>query len=206
LLPHTILFARYSLTDGASFVEQARGAVLDLVGDEALAERKRRTLNWDKQKKKFVKGDGIGSDNIKLVKTESGTKLPATYRSGRFEEWKAKNRSVLPRVGEIESETPNGMSGGRRYKHKRVTAESKPLDKLHNDYNRKLRRAKMREAGNVSEETPKFKGRTKSTGRYGGRSVGKAKSELKSATEIRKSRKMMEQRKAKNARPSHKKK
>ncbi|KAF5370890.1 hypothetical protein D9758_002031 [Tetrapyrgos nigripes] len=194
----------YSLTDGASFVEQARDAVFDLAGDEALADRKRRSLNWDKKKKKFVKGDGVGSDNIKLVKTESGTKLPATYRSGRFDEWKAKSRSSLPRVGEMENST-SAHSGGRRFKHKQVSAERKPLDKLHKDYDRKVRKAKMREAGVGSEEGSKSQRRTKSTGRYGGRSMGKVKSELKSAAEIRKSRKMTEQRKAKNARSSHKK-
>jgi len=199
------MYSRYSLTDGASFVEQARGAAFDLAGDEALADRKKRQLSWDKKKKKFVKGDGAGSDNVKLVKTESGTKLPATYRSGRFEEWKAKTRVSLPRVGEMESATNRSGSDGRRFKHKKISTESKPLDKLHKDYNRKVRKAKMREAGTNSEEVPKSKGKTKSSGRFGGRSSGRVKSELKSAAEIRKSRKVMEQRRAKNARPSYKK-
>jgi DBP10CT (NUC160) domain len=42
--------------------------------------------NWDKKKKKFVKGNGTGANNVKLVRTENGTRLPATYRSGRFDE------------------------------------------------------------------------------------------------------------------------
>ncbi|THU95667.1 DEAD-domain-containing protein [Dendrothele bispora CBS 962.96] len=195
----------YSLTDGASFVEQARGATFDLTGDEALAERKRRQLSWDKKKKKFVKGGGEGSDNIKMVKTESGTKLAASYRSGRFEEWQSKSRIGLPRVGEMESTTHSSAPNSRRFQHKKVATEPKPLDRLHKDYSRKLRKAKMRDAGMGTQENSQHKGKTRSTGVYGGRSLGRVKSELRSAVEIRKSRKVMEQRKAKNARPNRRK-
>ncbi|KAJ3899688.1 P-loop containing nucleoside triphosphate hydrolase protein [Lentinula edodes] len=204
----------YSLTDGASFLEQARGATFDLAGDEGVADRKKRQLNWDKKKKKFVKGGGVGSDNVKMVKTESGTKLPATYRSGRFDEWKAKTHSSLPRVGEVEGEGVRSRQmsgpGGHRFKHQKIT-ESKPLDKRNKDYERKSRQLKKRgdaEAGNsggVSSSQVKG-GRTKVGGRYGGKSVGRVKSELKSAEDIRKSRKVQEKRKAKNNRPpSHRK-
>ncbi|KAE9411456.1 P-loop containing nucleoside triphosphate hydrolase protein [Gymnopus androsaceus JB14] len=214
----------YSLTDGASFVEQARGATFDLAGDEGVADRKKRMLNWDKKKKKFVKGDGVGSDNVKLVKTESGMKLPATYRSGRFDEWKAKTHSSLPRVGEVEGEGVRSRqmsgSGGHRFKHHKIT-ESKPLDKLSKDYERKVRQLKKQGgnegggggSGSGAASSSHVKGGAKGAvgrkpkvggGRYGGKSMGRVKSELKNADEIRKSRKMQERRKAKNARPSHK--
>ncbi|KAJ4002075.1 P-loop containing nucleoside triphosphate hydrolase protein [Lentinula boryana] len=204
----------YSLTDGASFLEQARGATFDLAGDEGVADRKKRQLKWDKKKKKFVKGDGVGSDNVKLVKTESGTKLPATYRSGRFDEWKAKTHSSLPRVGEAEGEgSSRRMSGpgGHRFKHQKTT-ESKPLDKLRNDYERKSRQLKKRvddgaeDSGGASSSKVK-RGKTKVGlgSRYGGKPIGRVKSELKSADDIRKSRKIQEKRKAKNARPSGRK-
>jgi len=208
----------YSLTDGASFVEQARGATFDLAGDEGVADRKRRLLNWDKKKKKFVQGGGVGSDNVKLVKTESGTKLPATYRSGRFDEWKAKTHSSLPRVGEMEGEGAHSKHssgpGGHRFKHHKIT-ESKPLDKLNTDYERKTRQMKKRGeggAGEADDNSSRTKGpkglakgaKAKAGSRYGGKSMGRVKSELKSANEIRKSRKMQEKRKAKNARPTRK--
>ncbi|KAJ4483387.1 P-loop containing nucleoside triphosphate hydrolase protein [Lentinula aciculospora] len=203
----------YSLSDGASFLEQARGAAFDLTGDEGVADRKKRQLNWDKKKKKFVKGDGVGSDNVKMVKTESGTKLPATYRSGRFDEWKAKTHSSLPRVGEAEGESvrPRQMTGpgGHRFKHQKMT-ESKPLNKLNKDYERKSRQLKKRgdvgagDPSNTASSQTK-KGKAKLGGRYGGKSIGRVKSELKSADEIRKSRKIQEKRKAKNARPQSRK-
>ncbi|KAF5393457.1 hypothetical protein D9757_000611 [Collybiopsis confluens] len=197
----------YSLTDGASFMEQARGAAFDLAGDEGAAERKRRLLNWDKKKKKFVKGDGVGSDNVKLVKTESGTKLPASYRSGRFDEWKAKTHSSLPRVGEAEGEGVRSkhMSGpgGRRFKHHKI-AESKPLDKLSNDYERKLRQMKKQAPDGDSGAPTKRGHASKAGGRYAGKSMGRVKSELKSSDQIRKTRRLQDRRKAKNARPSRK--
>lgn len=149
----------YSLRDGATFAEQARNATFDLAGDEAIANKKRARLTWDTKKKKFIKGDGAGADNVKMVRTESGTKLPATYRSGRFDEWKAKNRISLPRVGEVEN-------AGKRFN-----------------------------AGAGREIS----------GRYKGKPLRTVKSELKTADQIRRDRSTMSNRRAKNARPSHKK-
>ena len=186
-------------------MEQARTAAFDLVGDEDHASRKRKEMHWDKKKKRFVQGDGIGADNQKLVTTESGAKLPATYRSGRFDEWKAKSRISLPRVGDTENEGgPRRQSGpgGKRFKHNK-TQDAKPLDKLSTDYDRKVRQQKKREGAEVAE--PRKAGPTRTSGgRYGHKPMGKVKGELKNAEQIRKSRKTLEKRKAKNARPSKK--
>ena len=214
----------YSLRDGASFAEQARNVAFDLAGDEAAAqERQRRELKWDKKKKRFVKGTGEGADNMRLVRTESGVKLPATYRSGRFDEWKAKARVSLPKVGEAEPENARGTGsgvgpGGRKWKHKQV-AVPKPLDKLRGDYERKVRRLKKvdgdvqggggeepRSHGGSSRPPPTGKKVVgKKSVRFGGKPMGKVKSELKTVDQIRKSRKIMEQKRAKNARPTRRK-
>ncbi|KAH7913683.1 P-loop containing nucleoside triphosphate hydrolase protein [Hygrophoropsis aurantiaca] len=205
----------YSLTDGASsFAEQARGATFDLAGDEGVAARQRHKMTWDKKKKKFIKGDGVGADNVKLVRTESGTKLPATYRSGRFDEWKAKSHVSLPKIGEAEPERRgSGFGpGGRKFKHQKVVS-AKPLDKLGKDYERKVRQIKKREENNPQEGGfSKMKGDPKrakqkaktSGGRYGGKSMGRVKSEIKTVDQIRKTRQTAERKKARNARPSRK--
>ena len=199
---------RYSLRDGASFLEQARNATFDLAGDEALLEqRKRKQMTWDRKKKKFVQGDGIGADNVKLIKTESGVKLPVTYRSGRFEEWKSKNRKSLPRIGETENSRTGRI--GKRYAHTKVV-EPKSLDKTHVNYERKERQRKKKEAGasGVDQgEEPRLQHRKGGKGatlgkRYGGKTVGRIKTELKTVDQIRKARNVAERRKAKNARPS----
>lgn len=206
----------YSLTDGASsFAAQAQGAILDLAGDEdtiGARQRHQNKLSWDKKKKKFVKGGGIGSDNMKLLRTENGTQLPATYKSGRFDDWKKKARVSLPKIGEREMErrgTGAVGPGGRRWKHNKVT-EAKPLDKLSKDYERKSRQLKKKEVGfaaEAGEAKPKSPGRAKnirSGGRFGGKSVGRVKTEIKTVDQIRKNRMVAERKKARNARPSRK--
>jgi ATP-dependent RNA helicase DDX54/DBP10 len=151
-----------------------------------------------------VQGDGVGADNVKMVKTESGTKLPATYRSGRFDEWKAKMRVSLPRVGEAEAERRPSVQDSRRFKHNK-TVEAKPLDKLHKNYDRKVRQKRKEGAVGRGESTNPTLG-TKAGGRYGGKPTSRVKSELKTVEQIRKGRKIVEKKKSKNARPStHKK-
>ncbi|RDX55028.1 ATP-dependent RNA helicase DBP10 [Lentinus brumalis] len=208
----------YSLRDGASFAEQARNVTFDLTGDDGRAqERQRREMKWDKKKKKFVKGTGEGADNVKMVKTESGVKLPVTYRSGRFDEWKAEHHISLPRVGEAEAEGPRGPGrlgpGGRKYKHKQVVAP-KPLDKMRGDYERKIRNIKKSDqqaGGNEaparggSSRPPPGKKNGQKGSRYGGKPMGKVRSELKTVDQIRKARKTAELKRAKNARPPQRK-
>ena len=158
-----------------------------------------------------MQGDGVGADNVKMVKTESGTKLPATYRSGRFDEWKAKMRVCLPRVGEAEAEGKGprpGIQVGRRFKHNKVV-EAKPLDKLQTDYDRKVRQRSAEGAGGRGESakpTPATRKTTKAGGRYGEKTASRVKSELKTVEQIRKGRKIMERKRLKNARPSTRKK
>jgi ATP-dependent RNA helicase DDX54/DBP10 len=194
-------------------VEQARTATFDLTTDEAVAAQKRASLSWDKKKKKFIKGGGEGADNVKLVKTESGTRLPASYRSGRFEEWKAKHRTSVPRVGEDEGDRARrvGADAAKRFRHNKVE-NAKPLDKLSKDYERKVRQLKKRSEGaggqheGVSSRGNKGPKRGKIPGgRYGSKSIGRVKSELKGVDQIHKGRKVYEQKRAKNARPSKKK-
>ncbi|KXN92443.1 ATP-dependent RNA helicase DBP10, partial [Leucoagaricus sp. SymC.cos] len=201
----------YSLADGASsFAQQAQGVAFDLAGDESVQEKKKRQLNWDKKKKKFVKGNGVGADNVKLVKTENGVRLPASYRSGRFEEWKAKSRVSLPRIGETELNHTKPQSaglGGHKYRHNKITTP-KQLDKLENNYERKKRQLKKKQEGATGGDregagSSKAKKQAKGS-RYGGKSFARVKSELKSSDQIRKQRKVMGKRKAKNARPSKK--
>lgn len=196
---------RYSLRDGETFAEQARHSTFDLTGDEGVVAQRRAQskLAWNKKKKKFVRGDGTGSDNVKMVRAESGVKLPASYRSGRFDEWRAKARVSLPRVGEAvpDRQPPNR----KRFKHTSTSA-AKPLDKLTTNYERKARvQKKMEAVGAVSSEEPISKGRHITGRRYGGKSLRKVHGEIKSAEQIRKTRKIVEKRKAKNARPSRKK-
>lgn len=197
------ILCSYSLTDGASsFAKQAHRVTFDLTNDEGKAERSKQQT-WDKKRKKFIKGDGVGADNIKMVRTENGTRLPATFRSGRFDEWKSKSRVTLPRIGEAENPSQirgkNTGPGGHRFKHTKVV-EAKPLDKLSKDYERKVRQLKKKN----TEDGSQSNSRTscgKGT-RRGGKTYSRVKTELKTSQQIRKDRKLVANRRAKNARPS----
>ncbi|KAG8849344.1 ATP-dependent RNA helicase dbp10 [Tulasnella sp. 330] len=204
----------YSLKDGASFAQNAQSVTFDLGTDEKLTGRQRHgsQLHWDKKNKKFVKGTGEGADNVKMIKTENGTKLPASYRSGLFDKWKLKNRTKLPRAGEQElsgqgqagGSSAGGSGGSRFFKHKSQT-EAKPLDPKHVNYERKFRQQTKKIAnaqGDGSEGGPPKL--PKKGARFGGKPMSHIKSELRSAAVIRKDRKSKEKRRARTGRPAKK--
>lgn len=194
------------MRDGASFVEQARGATMDLAGDDGIVDRVQRAsqITWDRKNKKFVKGEGIGADNKKLLRTESGARLPATYKSGRFDEWKTKNKRALPRTGEAEPENISrggADTDGRRFRHNKITAP-KALDKTLTSYERRVRKIKGAERA-AAEETDTASGKGKGNrggrgapgagvpsarGGKGGNSVAAVKNEIRSVDQIRKKR------------------
>lgn len=126
-------------------MSQAQHATFDLSGRgdtegtaaDALLQRA-SSLRWDRRTKKFVKGDGIGADNKKMVRSESGQKLPASFKSGVFDEWRKKQRISVPKVGEAELKGQTVLSitagaGNRHYRHKAAipkTDEQRKKDRI----------------------------------------------------------------------------
>ncbi|KAI0447599.1 ATP-dependent RNA helicase DBP10 [Xylaria telfairii] len=198
----------------ANFFEAARSATFDLTNDEgakSFGVPTRAGLRWDKKNAKYVSRtndeDGSrsqqskksGGGGAKMVRGESGVKIAATFQTGRFEKWRKEQRvGRLPRVGEAERRGPgsavaaNGRStvigGGVRYKHKQEKAP-KAADKYRDDYH--VRKKRVAEA------------KDKRVGRF--RDGDGNRKELKNADDIRKERKLKEQRRQKNGRPSRKK-
>lgn len=198
----------YSVT-GGSFAEAARGATFDLTNDDGgkgFAEaHKAKGMRWDKKAKKFVQraNDEDGSKGAKMIIGESGQKIAASFKSGRFSAWKSAHKvGRLPRVGETEAPgssgnrftvpgAPGGGGGGvggrrgGRMFHKSIKAP-KPADKARDDYEvRKKRFSEAKEKGLVK---------------------GSVKNELKSRDQIKKDLKLKQRRREKNARPQRKKK
>jgi ATP-dependent RNA helicase DDX54/DBP10 len=72
-----------------SFAEVSRQATMNLADDDGVAfgptKPKQR---WDPKKKNFVNrtndDDGSGGKSIKMIKGESGVKIPASMKSGRY--------------------------------------------------------------------------------------------------------------------------
>lgn len=183
----------YSMNNEGSFMEQASKAQLDLTGDDNDAIKKSQNmLRWDSKKRKFIKGTGIGSDNKKLIRTESGALISASYKSGRFDEWAKKKHITLPRAGERELAGAGNM-GQKRFRHNK-SDEAKRVDPLAFDYEKKMKKRKMNDSGGIVEQ-----------GGMGKKRVGdfsNTKSELKNASQIRKDRVALEKRKEKSNRPS----
>ncbi|KAG9286488.1 hypothetical protein G9A89_014654 [Geosiphon pyriformis] len=179
----------YSMTQGSSFAQQAQKAILDPKGDErSTILSKKNTLRWDARKKNFVRGLGTGSDNKKLIKSESGAKLPATYKSGRFKDWQHQNKLEIPRTGERENGTTQVIN--KKFRHNKVT----PPNPLAKDCLKKSTKTQK----NIREkETPNYNSSHPTKNQIS----GPLKSELKTPDEISKQRKIKQKRRAKNARP-----
>ncbi|XP_075238579.1 ATP-dependent RNA helicase DDX54 isoform X2 [Lycorma delicatula] len=76
-----------------NFNQEASKAVLDLTGDtkDALSKKGRARMIWDKKKKKMV---GVNNNSKEgKIKSESGAWIPASFRSGRYDQWVAKTKA-----------------------------------------------------------------------------------------------------------------
>jgi ATP-dependent RNA helicase DDX54/DBP10 len=103
----------YSLT--GSFAEHARKAIFDLSASVADDPTLRKSRESDSRKK--------------LLTTEFGTKVPASFRSDAYDKWRAKTHLDIQQPGEIESEASSsraksiltGNDERRRWRNKRLT-------------------------------------------------------------------------------------
>ncbi|KAL8705076.1 MAG: hypothetical protein Q9201_001802 [Fulgogasparrea decipioides] len=183
-------------SQNTNFLEAARGVTMDLNNDNgarAFAEPSRpRGMRWDKKSKKYVSraNDDDGSKGAAMIRGESGQRIAASFRSGRFDAWKKANRiEKLPRIGEVEKNGgSNGMPGGRRFKHK-VEKAPKEADRFRDDYHKrrkKVEAAKERKIGRFRDD--------------------RSKSEIKGIDDVQKQRGMKQKRREKNARPVRNKK
>ncbi|CAI4057721.1 ATP-dependent RNA helicase DBP10 SKDI_04G2070 [Saccharomyces kudriavzevii IFO 1802] len=187
----------------SGFANDAAHAAYDLNTDDKVQVHKQTaTVKWDKKRKKYVNTQGI--DNKKYIIGESGQKIAASFRSGRFDDWsKARNLKPL-KAGSRESSIPsnlladpsqgpgsNGRTARGKFKHKQMKAPKMPDKHRDNYYSQKKKVEKALQSGvNV-------KGHNNAPG---------LSSELKSTEQIRKDRVMAEKKRAKNARPSKKRK
>ena len=179
----------YGVQSGSNtnFVEAAHGATMDLAGDEGSKGfgEARGVMRWDKRHKKYVarQNDDDGSKGKHLVRGESGAKIAASFRSGRYDAWRKAHKVRTPRVGEAETKgTTNPGGHGKKFKHKSMKAP-KAADKFRADFDtRKKKVAAAREREQASQ----------------------GKKELRSVDDIRKDRRQKEKRREKNARPSRK--
>ena len=183
----------YNPSFSSNFLTAARRVAMDFTNDDGakgFAEPSRPSgMRWDKKQKKYVSraNDDDGSKGAKMIRGESGQKIAASFRSGRFDAWKRSNKiERLPRTGETENPSSSKAGGGRKFRHKEEKAP-KEADRYRDDYHKKKRlveAAKEKRVGRFSE--------------------GKGKMEVRGAEDIRKERGKKERKREKNARPARK--
>ena len=105
-------------------MDQVGRATYDIAQDEGAATRlnKPSQLKWDRKKKRMVKTE-VGADNKKLIRTESGALLPASYKSGRYDEWRKSRRGQTDQ----KSDAAAALETGRSWRHKVSPAERPSL-------------------------------------------------------------------------------
>lgn len=184
-------------SQNSNFVEAARQITMDLTNDDggkSFAEPSRqRGMRWDKKNKKYVAraNDEDGSKGAKMIVGESGRKIAASFRSGRFDAWKKSNKiNRLPRIGEAEATTnlASRRSIGKRFRHNAEKAP-KEADKFRDDY---WKKKKMTEAA-----------KEKRVGKF---QEGRGQQEIRGVEDMTRERGMKQKRREKNARPSKKRK
>ncbi|CCG82030.1 ATP-dependent RNA helicase dbp10 [Taphrina deformans PYCC 5710] len=166
--------------DVNSFAEAARHETLDLATDEGKDAKQNRGKKWDPKQKKFInvanETDGSKGHASKMIRGESGVKIPASYSAGRYAAWKNATRNKGGEVMPLDAQAQD-----RRFKHRAVQAP-KPADKFRDDYHaKKKQNAAAREKG---------------VGVQG------VRNELKDKHQIRKARNEKVKRQEKNARPA----
>lgn len=164
----------------SSFANDAAKATFDLDNDDKL-QKNSQVMRWDKKKGKYI--NSHSTDTKKYIIGENGQRLPATFKSGKFDEWK-KQRNIKS-FGNAMSENTEDPNAGKRFKHKRAAAPRAP-DKFRDDYHKQKKKVEKALDSGI---------RVKGFNRAG------QKQELRSTEQIRKGRQLKEQRKAKNARP-----
>lgn len=173
------------LSLNSSFANDSAHATFDLDNDEKIKANS-QVMKWDRKKGNYKNSQ---STDKKYIIGESGQRIPASYRSGKFDEWRKHRNLQSIKTGSLESADSNGQ-GNQRFKHKKVATPKLP-DKFRDDYHKQKKKVeKAIESGR----------HVKGYNRPGQRQ------ELRSTEDIRKSRQEKEKRRAKNARPSKRRK
>lgn len=168
----------------SSFANDAAKATFDLENDDKL-QKNTQVMRWDKKKGKYINSQSV--EGKKYIIGESGQRIPATFRSGKFDEWKKQRNIRL--IGEpLATNTTGETNDNRRFKHKKVQAPRAP-DKYRDDFHKQKKRVNA-----AVDSGMKVKGFNKPGQRL----------EMRSAEDIRRARQAKEKKKAKNARPARK--
>ncbi|CAI2350217.1 unnamed protein product [Caenorhabditis sp. 36 PRJEB53466] len=164
--------------DKVDFARQAEGASVDIIMDDDRGMYKQQHgKRWDRRLKKYV-GTGDEPAN-KKIRTEDGTWLPASYKTGKYEEWKQKQKIGFKNTeGEGDEAEPEGRK--RKWKVEKPKGGPKHSELKNKDQILKSRRKQdklqnymeHRRQSNMKKKSANLTGKS---GRGGGKTGGKFK-------------------------------
>lgn len=172
--------------DISSFTKDAANAAFDLGNDDKL-QKNTQVMKWDKKKGRYV--NSRSTDNTKYIIGENGNRIPASLRSGKFDEWK-KKRNILSLHEGMANERADGPLGNKKFKHNKVSAPKLP-DKFRDDFHKQKKKVNKAVESGVGVKGYNRPGQNE---------------HLRSADDIRKMRQSKDKRRAKNARPQKRRK
>ncbi|KAG0689120.1 ATP-dependent RNA helicase dbp10 [Pichia californica] len=180
-------------SNGGNFISEVNKATFDIDAEDDKSQIQRQGAKVVWEKNKFVRKQ----DDRKFIISESGQKIPASFRSGKYEEWKGKHNIGNIKVGSKENLNEgkrfenklNGSRIGGRFKHQSEKAPKMPK-KGRDDYHKQMDKVKK-----AVERGVNVKGYV---------SKGSGKNEIRDSESIRKQREQKNKRREKNARPSRK--
>ena len=151
------------------FNQDTAEASFDLMGDDRDMIKKQKSMTkWDEKKKKFLKVKAYDKSNEKTIRAEDGSKIKASYKTGRYKDWMNKSKKSSLNVGDSEESSSKGVSVRRRgwhyTKNKTDKSDLKSVDTIIKD--RKVK------AKNRAQHSNKKKSGLKKSGINSGRTTG----------------------------------
>ncbi|KAF4526402.1 hypothetical protein B566_EDAN012693 [Ephemera danica] len=95
-----------------SFEQTAGQLAMDLIGDdEKHLQRQQSVKKWDERRKKMVGA----KEQVKKIRSESGVWIKASYKSGRYQQWKEKSKAdeAASDSDNSDAEEKTPQKGGR---------------------------------------------------------------------------------------------
>ncbi|KAI6184546.1 DNA RNA helicase and DBP10CT domain containing protein [Aphelenchoides bicaudatus] len=111
-------FTEKALKVDGNFENAAKEATIDINADDDKGlYKKQNAKKWDR------KGEEICKNTVKKIRTEDGTLLPASYRSGRYDSWVEKQK--ISYADDVDGVDNLGPKGSRKWKVKQRGAQVK---------------------------------------------------------------------------------
>ncbi|KAJ0178676.1 hypothetical protein K1T71_005451 [Dendrolimus kikuchii] len=167
-IPHFANDQHTEMGMAVNFNAGAESAQLDLGADSTDGVRANKSMmRWDRKRKKMVHVDPDGGR--KMIRTESGGRVPASFRSGRYDDWRKRNQADAGsdeeqptdnnRKKPISEFRPHWVKHNERVSKKAAEATSKEFRNKQQIVKERLRREKVKQKLKFKTKNKKKRGK-----------------------------------------------